>query len=798
MFLIVVEIKDSKWIKDFEKDIYTSWRNSGVYKFNKNTKKKIYSIDTPPPYVNTPIHIGHATVYSLMDMFARFKRMTGYEVLFPLGLDRNGLPIEVAAEKKFNIKLTETPREKFVEYCEKVLAESSDITTDSFMKLGISFNSFVKGEKAGDVYHTDSKEYRTLTQNTFIDLWNKGLIYEAEYLTNYCPGCRTTLADSEIDRKEKNSFLNYVKFKLNGSKEDLIIATTRPELLCTAAVIIYNPNDKRYKKLKGKTAITPIFNIEIPIIEHVQADPKFGTGLVFMSKSAGDQDAVRFLREMGIDPVSCVGIDGRINEKGGYLKGLKTTDARDKIIKDMKEKGLLEKQEELVHSVPICERSKDEIEFVSMKEFYCKQVEFKDKVKKISEKLNFYDESSRQMLLDWINSVSIDWPISRRRYYGTEIPLWYCENCDYVHVPKKDKYYQPWKQDLGIKTCPKCKGNKFRGEQRVFDTWFDSSISPLYVLMYERDEKFYRANSPCSIRPQGKEIIRTWLYYTLLKCYLLTGKVIFNDVWIHYHVVDDQGTKMSKSKGNVIDPQIIINKYGAEPFRLWIVTEGDITKSDVRCSFDRIEGAQKTLNKLWNVARFISMFPKKDKVKKLIDLDKWIIGELNRLVILSKERYSEYDFHTSIVQIKHFIWETFASHYVELVKARVYNQDKEFSVDEQNSGLYTLYYCMDVLLKLLAPVVPMYSSKLYQEIFGENVHMSEFPVGVKEKELDFSTPELVELNSNIWKLKKDNGLALNKEVSKVVISDKFKCISKDLVKAHKIKNLIYGKFEVKI
>jgi len=312
------KIKDKRWTKELEKPIYENWKKNQVYKFNKKSKKPVYSIDTPPPYVNTPVHIGQATTYVLMDMFARFKRMTGHEIIFPLGLDRNGLPIEMAAEKKFNIKLTDLPREKAIEYCKKILQESSLASTETFLRSGIGFNAWKLGSEIGDVYYTDSPEYRAITQGTFIDMWKKGLIYEDERINNYCPGCQTTIADAEIEYKDIPSMFNDIIFKCKETGEELIIGTTRPELVCTCGMVIYNPEDERYKHLEGKTAISPIFNKEIPIKAHSMAEIEKGTGLVMMC-SAGDLSDIRFFREMNIDPVIAINKDGSIKVKNNGI-----------------------------------------------------------------------------------------------------------------------------------------------------------------------------------------------------------------------------------------------------------------------------------------------------------------------------------------------------------------------------------------------------------------------------------------------------------------------------------------------
>ncbi len=674
------KIKEKSWHKSFETEIYRGWEKSGKYKFSSTSNSPVYSIDTPPPYVNTPVHIGQATTYVMMDMFARFRRMIGNNVLFPLGLDRNGLPIEMEVEKRFNVRLCDTPRERFIELCHKVLDESTAETQDSFLRLGIGFNSWDYGEGIGDVYMTDSPEYRSLTQDTFIDLWEKGLIYEAKRINNFCPGCQTTIADSEIEYREVSTHFNDIIFRVKETGEEIVIGTTRPELVCTCGMVIFNPADDRYKHLEGKTAVTPIFEGEVPIRSHPMAEIEKGTGLVMMC-SAGDTSDIRFFMEMKLDPVIAINADGTMNEHAGFLKGLPVREARRKMIEELKKRGLLVNQKQVLHRTPVCERSSDEVEFIEMPELYLKQVDYKEKMKVIANEMDFYAPESRQILINWIDSISIDWPISRRRYYATEIPLWYCGTCSSPYVPPKGRYYQPWKDDPPVESCPSCKGKKFRGEERVFDTWFDSSITPLYILKYSRDEDFFEKNSPCTLRPQGKEIIRTWLYYTVLKDYLLTGKVIFKDVWINYHIVDEKGHKMSKSLGNVIDPKDILQRFGAEPFRLWAAIEGNLTKTDFRCSYERIEGTKKTITKLWNVARFISMFPpvKEFDYSHLNEADRWIIEELNGLIEYTRASYEGYDFHGPATRIKHFIWETFASHYLELVKNRAYNKDRDFS-----------------------------------------------------------------------------------------------------------------------
>ncbi|MBI2675446.1 MAG: valine--tRNA ligase [Candidatus Aenigmarchaeota archaeon] len=789
-------IEASRWDKSLEKPIYEEWIRKHSYSFNRKSGRPIFSIDTPPPYVNTPIHIGHATSYVLMDFFARFRRMAGYEVLFPLGLDRNGLPIEIAAEKRFGVRMADTEREKFLEMCRLVLEESSKASIESYMRLGISFNSWDHGSRPGDIYYTDSEEYRRQTQQSFIDLWNAGLIYEAKRVNSFCPGCRTTIADAEVSYREGEADFNIIKFSVKGSGKEILIGTTRPELLCSCAMIIFNPKDSRWKGLDEKTAITPIYGKEVPIKKHPMADMEKGTGLVMMC-SFGDLNDIRFFREMSLEPIIAINPDGRLNEKSGFLKGLSVKQARKSIIEELKKRSLLLEQKKVLQNTPICERSRDEIEFIELPELYLRQVELKDKIKGIAKGTAFYSKESRKLLLDWIDSITIDWPISRRRYYATEVPLWYCSRCRKPAVPKGGKYYRPWKERLEEKCS--CGSEEFTGETRVFDTWFDSSISPLYILKYYSDRQFFDSCSPCSLRPQGKEIVRTWLYYTLLKCYLLTGKGIFKDIWIHYHVLDDKGRKMSKSMGNVIDPNSILDRFGAEPFRLWCAVEGNLARSDFKCSFERITGESKTLTKLWNLARFISAFRTVKEARNLTQLDMLAINEADRLAADAGKNYSKYEFHLPAARIKSFIWDFFASHYVEAVKTRAYNSDGSFTKEEQEAAIYTLSYCLDITLKLLAPILPFITQSIYKQLHGSDIHSEPFPeTKGKAAKIPFSAEEFMLLNSHIWKAKRQAGKSLREPLKRLVAEKKFQGIMKDLKAAHNAATVGTGKTSVEL
>lgn len=785
------EIKN--WGPAVEENIIEGWKDSEMFSYDKKEDKQIYSIDTPPPYVNAPIHIGQAVTYCYMDFFARFKRMKGFSVVFPLGLDNNGLPIEMAAEKKFKISPFSVSREEFVSKCRELLAQAGDETKDTFAKLGISFTSYKEGEHIGSVYQTDSPHYRSLTQSTFLDLFKKGLVYEDSRINNWDPKLRTTIADSEIEYKDVESYFNNVKWKVKETGEEIIIGTTRPELICTCGMVIFNPEDERYKHLEGKTAVTPIFEKEVLIKSHPMAQMDKGTGIAMMC-SAGDLTDIQFFRQQGLKPEIAIEMDGRMNDIAGPLSGLKVREARAKIIELLKEKDLIEKQEKIVHRTPVSERSGAEIEFIEMSEFYLKQVEVKEKIREISKQVKFYPEFARKILNDWIDSVSIDWPISRRRYYATSIPLWY--SGDYVAVPSEIEYVEPWREEpkeyFDVLKNGKVVGKvsdfpdfSWEGEGRVFDTWMDSSISELNLLKYGRDSEFFEKAYPCSLRPQGKEIIRTWLYYTLLRGYLETGKACFESTWINQHIVDDKGYKMSKSKGNIIDPQKLLKQYGAEAIRMWASTEGDLSKQDLKCSEERIKGEKKTINKILNVSKFVSMFEKPKEEPELLKIDKLFIDYIEDLTERVEKKFEEYDFYHPMQELRSFLWEVFSSHYVELVKTRAYNQSGDFSEGESASARYALHYILERFLTLVYPVLPQVSSFI-MESKEINLHEIDFP---KAKKVDSDLKkinEILKFNGDVWKEKKDKGISLRESISGIKIPESLKEFEKDLIVTHKL------------
>jgi len=403
------KISEKAWNPELEKKILKQWEEEKIYDFTPQEDN--FTIDTPPPYPSgRPWHIGAAAHYAQIDMIARTARMAGKNVYFPIGIDRNGLPVELYTEKKYKIRMRETDRSEFLNLCREALDDLEDEMILIMKNMGISgdFSNY---------YRTDSEEYRALTQSTFIELWKKGQVYLANRPNNYDWASGTTIADAEITYEDLPTKLVYMKFKINGTDQEIIIASTRPELVCACKTIIVNPKDERYTQHIGKKVIVPITNAEVELRTHHSAQQEFGSGAVMVC-SYGDQNDVSLFRELGLEEVVAIGLDGKMTEVAGEYVGLKPKQARTKIIEDMESKGFVEKIEDIIHRTPVSERSKIPIEIIPMEEYYLKQKESVEKMKNLGQEITFHPAMHKQILMNWLESINIDWPISRRNTHG--------------------------------------------------------------------------------------------------------------------------------------------------------------------------------------------------------------------------------------------------------------------------------------------------------------------------------------------------------------------------------------------
>lgn len=775
-------LQETQWSVQLEEQIASELRRQVFEPTWPNAPKeaKVFAIDTPPPYPSGRWHIGAVAHYALIDVIARSRRMLGERVLFPWGLDRNGINIELTVEKKFNRRMHTFPREEFLELCKKEIDQYGQQLVDIAQRVGMSCDF-------AHAYATDSPDYRAMTQRTFIELWNKGLVVQDLRPNNYCPDCKTTIADAEVYYEERDAVLYHVRWDLEkpvAGRDHIVIATTRPELIAACQIVLVHPEDERYADLvKAKARVkVPNYGRAVEIHAHSTVDPQFGTGAMMIC-SYGDFTDVALFRELALPAVDAIGADGMMTEAAGHLKGLHVKKARTAQVERLKADGRILKEEPKRQKFPICERSKTPIEIISLKEWYVKQVDVVPDLRHIAEAMEFHPDKHRQILLDWINTVTIDWPVSRRRYYHTEIPVWYCKKCEAPHVPKPGPYYQPWRQpappEIAGTGCTRCGHKEFVGEEKTFDTWMDSSASNLYVLHYHDAPQWFAKQAPCSLRPQGRDIVRTWLHYTALKSHLLLKQPAFQHVWITGLGMDEKGRKMSKSLGNVIDPDEVLKEHGADAFRFWAASECT-TGDDFRISKDRILGAKKFLSKLHNVARFVSMFASVERPARLEPTDQWILAELNRAIRDCRRGYEQFNFFVPSNRLREFVWNLFAPHYLEMAKRRAYEGNE--------SALWTLQHVLRCCLLFLAPVSPFITYQIYRELYGGDVHREPFPEPVTDVDetLTEKTPLIEAFNSDVWKRKKEKGTSMNEPIDGVDVPPELSAFRNDFVGMHRI------------
>jgi len=724
------------------------WEKEKIFKFNPKTKKKIYSIDTPPPTVSGEMHIGHAFSYAQEDFIARFKRMFGYEVFYPFGTDDNGLPTERLVERIKNVKSKEMSRTEFIKLCLKTLKEITPNFIQDWKDLGVSCDY--------DVYYSTIDEHaRKISQKSFIELYKKGLIYEEDFPTIYCPECETPVAQAELEDKQLGSKFSTLRFEVEG--KELGIATTRPELLPACVAVFVNPKDGRYKHLIGKKAKVPLFNHEVPIIADESADIEKGTG-VLMICSYGDKYDVDAVNRHKLEPKVVFTKKGELNEKAGKYEGLKIKEARKKILEDLSKEGLIIEQKDIQHSVNVHDKCGTEIEFLPVKQWFIKILDKKGKLIKQGEKINWKPEFMFKRYKDWIDGLEWDWSISRERHFGVPIPVWKCEKCNnIVLAEEKELPVDPLQVKKKCKIC----GGVAKGEKKVLDTWATSSLTPQIAASLVSG-----IDIPYSLRPQAHDIIRTWAFYTIVKSYLHENKIPWKDIVIS-GFVKLKGEKMSKSKGNVIRPQDVMEEYGADALRYWAASSKLGEDLDYQ-EKDLVTG-RKFVIKMLNAARFVFMNIKHNKkMPKLVETDRLFLVKLNELIDIYLKKFDKYDYSGAKIEAEKFFWQVFADNYLEIVKRRVYNGNDE----EKESAFYSLYEGLFVLLKMFAPITPFITEEIYQEYFRKfesekSIHLTDLTRKIdvkKRKNDDVVWGKMLDVIFMVRQAKSENKKAMNSTI----------------------------------
>ena len=736
------------------------WKEWGIHRFDPKSKKEVFSIDNPPRYASGALHLGHAYGYTVIDFAARYKRLRGYNVFFPLCFDVNGMPVEVRVEKVKGIKASDIPRQEFIKMCSEFAEAHIGEMTKQFEILGESMDPTV-------YYQTDAEYYRRITQISFIRMFKKGLVYKGHFPVNWCTRCGTALADAEVNYETRSTRLNYVVFKDAAGGPDVQIATTRPELLCTCLLVAVHPTDASKSHLIGKELITPVYNRKVKVIADPKVFPDFGTGVVMIC-SIGDKDDLEWIMKYGLPLEKGIDEHGRMTELAGKYAGMTAVDARRAVIEDMKEMGLLLKQEPIDQNTGTCWRCHTPVEFLKVPQWFIKSVEFRDRVLEMIDEIVWKPEFMKIRIKDWVNSLAWDWVVSRQRYFATAIPLWECADCGNVLLAEESEcYVDPTARPPRKEKCEVC-GGKYVGSPDVFDTWMDSSISPLYNTYWIRDEKMFERLFPMTVRTQSHDIIRTWAYYTILRGMLLTGKKPWNEVMIHGFIMSPDGRPMHASSGNIIDPMPLLDKYGGDAMRYYASTCA--LGMDHAFKEQELVRGNRLSMKTWNVMRLVGAACKEKPhlPEKMHPIDRWVLSRFGELVRSVEKHNEEYQFDRSMALIQEFMWHEFADHYVELVKHRAYS-------DKDEGARYALYTVGLGLLKLISVFLPHVAEDSYQESFKAHespvsIHVSEWPEAIERDEsVEMQGEAVKEIVAGIRSWKSANGMSLNAEISRIEI-----------------------------
>ncbi|MDR2760757.1 MAG: valine--tRNA ligase [Rickettsiales bacterium] len=795
-----MELEKRYDFKVCEKKWQEYWQRNKIFKFSGDDKNDdVFSIDTPPPSVSGELHMGHIFGYTQMDIIARMQRMSGKNVFFPIGYDDNGLPSERYVEKKINRKGKTMPRKEFVAICDREIALAEENMRNLFISNSFSFDF-------DSEYRTISPMARKISQMSFIDLFNKNYAYQREEPVIWDVMDQTSLSQADLEERELESQMNYIDFTLldknSGEEEKLEIMTTRPELLPACAAIFCHPD--AFEKFRGKEVRTPL-GATVPILSDPSVDGEKGTG-VMMCCTFGDQADVEkwrkynlelkiILDERGILNLENIDIDRQYKDA---LNGLFVEKARKKILDLLEKNGKLSrKPTAIIHAVKVGERSKYPVEIIVKKQWLIKVLGLKDALRALSSQCNWEPKYMEARMQDWVDNLSWDWCISRQRFFGIPIPVWYSKR-----KGEEGRAIIPDVEQLPVDPTadlPRGYGaDEVVGETDVLDTWATSSLTPqlnnrvISDKLFAADRVKNALKLPFDLRFQGHDIIRTWAFDTLVKAHCHQGVLPWKNILINGHCLSENGTKMSKSLGNVIDPVKILKEYGSDATRYWAASSN--LGVDANFSTETVKNGQKLVTKLFNAAKFAgahfknlddeTMNLEKDleekKIFKAIDL--WLISEMKILTDEYGERIKKFDYRKALELTEKLFWDCFCDNYLEIVKLRCYGaegtkyqniqlsqREKLVIQGEQRSAIKTMRHVFHGILKLFAPFLPVITEELFHSLYGEeftggkSIHrrgslanIGKFKIFEKEKRL---TEEALRVVSEIRKYKSERNMS---------------------------------------
>ncbi len=751
--------------KDFEERIYSNWLEKRYFEAHNDSDKKPFTIVMPPPNITGVLHMGHGMDNTLQDIIVRYKRMQGFETLWVPGIDHASIATEakiVEQMRKEGITKEDLGREKFLERAWAWKEKYGGTILNQLKKMGVSCDW-------SRVSFTMDEHLTKAVKKVFVDMYNKGQIYKGERMINWCPKCMTSISDAEVEYEEEAGHLWHIRYKTPDGKDEIIVATTRPETMLGDTAVAVHPDDERYTHLIGKTVVLPIMNKEIPIVADEYVEKEFGTGAVKITPAHDPNDFEVGLRH-NLEVIKVFTDDAHMNDLVPKYEGMDRLTARKAIVEDLEKLGALVKTENYSHNVGKCYRCHETVEPAVSKQWFMKM---KDLAKPANEavrsgEMKFIPERFDKIYFSWMDNVK-DWCISRQLWWGHRIPAYYCEECGEMTVSAEE-----------VTTCPKCGSHKMHQDEDTLDTWFSSALWPFATLGWPDETPDFKKFFPTDVLVTGYDIIFFWVARMLFSSIEHTGKVPFKHVLIHGLVRDELGRKMSKSLGNGVDPLEVIDKYGADSFRYALV-QGTAPGNDMRYLPEKIEAGRNFANKLWNASRFAMMNfgeseLKHDESKMCIE-DKWILSKANTAVKEITDCMEKYEFGVAIQKIMELIRDEICDWYIEMIKPRLYDMTNE----TRDEALYTLNEILKISLKLLHPFMPFITEEIYMNLKhnDESIMISAWPKydeknNYKQEEEDI---ELIkEVIKNTRNIRANMNVAPSRKASMIFVTENSRVI----------------------